>query len=114
MLLTTPVMLDVDTGMDDALALGLAVLDPGIDLVATTTVAGNVEIVHTTSNTLTVLDRFGATDVPVYRGASRPLARPLVTVSQFQSHDGSGEARLEPSRREPGVAGRSARSFPPR
>jgi inosine-uridine nucleoside N-ribohydrolase len=103
MLQTTPVMLDVDTGMDDALALGLAVLDPGIDLVAATTVAGNVEIGHTTSNTLTVLDWFDATDVPVYRGASRPLARPLVTVPQFQGDDGLGEARLAPSRRAPGA-----------
>jgi purine nucleosidase len=101
--LSTPVILDVDTGLDDALALGLAVLDPEIDLVATTTVAGNVEIVHTTSNTVTVLDWFGATNVPVCRGASRPLARPLVTVPQFQGDDGLGEARLEPSRRETGT-----------
>jgi inosine-uridine nucleoside N-ribohydrolase len=59
-------------------------VDPGIDLVAATTVAGNAEIVHTTRNTLTVLEWFGATEVPVYRGASRPLARPLVTIPQFQ------------------------------
>lgn len=103
MLPTTPVILDVDTGMDDALALGLAVRDPEIELVAATTVAGNVGIDHTTPNTVTVLDWFGATDVPVYRGASRPLARPLVTAAQFQGDDGLGEAGLEPSRRETGA-----------
>src|SRR5215208_3882001 len=101
--LTTPVILDVDTGMDDALALGLAVLDSEIELVAATTVAGNVGIGHTTTNTLTVLDWFGATDVPVYRGASRPLARPLVTAAQFQGDDGLGEAGLEPTRRDTGA-----------
>jgi inosine-uridine nucleoside N-ribohydrolase len=99
--MTTPILLDVDTGMDDALALGLAVLDPAIELVAATTVAGNVEIDHTTPNTLTILDWFGATDVPVYRGASRPLARALRTAAEFQGDDGLGESGLEPSRREP-------------
>lgn len=97
----TPVILDVDTGMDDALALGLAVLDPEIELVAAMTVAGNVGIDHTTPNTLKVLDWFDATGVPVYRGASRPLIRPLVTVPQFQGDDGLGESALEPSQREP-------------
>jgi inosine-uridine nucleoside N-ribohydrolase len=52
------VILDVDTGKDDALALGLVLVDPGIDLVAATTVAGNADIVHTTRNTLTVLEWF--------------------------------------------------------
>jgi inosine-uridine nucleoside N-ribohydrolase len=98
--MTTPILLDVDTGMDDALALGLAVLDPEIELVATTTVAGNAGVNHTTPNTLTVLDWFGATNLPVYRGASRPLARPLVTVPQYQGDDGLGEAGFAPSRRE--------------
>ena len=100
MLRQTPVLIDVDTGMDDALALGLAVLDRGIDLVAVTTVAGNAGIARTTPNTMTVLDWFGATDVPVYRGASQPLARPLVTAPQFQGDDGLGDARMEPSHRE--------------
>jgi inosine-uridine nucleoside N-ribohydrolase len=99
--LPTPVILDVDTGMDDALALGLAVLDPRIELVAATTVAGNVGIDHTTPNTVTVLDWFGATGVPVFRGASQPLARPLRTAAPFQGDDGLGESGLEPSRREP-------------
>jgi inosine-uridine nucleoside N-ribohydrolase len=115
---TTPIILDVDTGMDDALALGLAVLDPAIELVAVTTVAGNVGIEHTTPNSLTVLDWFGASDVPVFRGASQPLARPLRTAAEFQGEDGLGESGLEPSRREPeaepapGAMIRLARSRP--
>jgi purine nucleosidase len=97
---TTSIILDVDTGMDDALALGLAVLDPDIHLLAATTVAGNVEVHHTTPNTLTVLDWFGARHVPVHRGASRPLVRPLVTVPEFQGDNGLGEAQLERSQRD--------------
>jgi inosine-uridine nucleoside N-ribohydrolase len=67
-----PVVLDVDTGTDDALALAYAVASPRIELVAVSTVAGNVGVEKTTANTLTVLDWLGAEDVPVHRGASRP------------------------------------------
>ncbi|MGH3096818.1 MAG: nucleoside hydrolase [Streptosporangiales bacterium] len=68
----TKVLLDVDTGTDDAVAIMLAALDPKLDLVAVTTVAGNAPVEYCTNNTLRVLDHIGA-DVPVYRGAARPL-----------------------------------------
>ena len=55
-----PIILDVDTGTDDALALAYAVASPRIDLVAVSTVAGNVDIEKTTANTLSVLDWLGA------------------------------------------------------
>ena len=47
-----PVILDCDPGHDDAIALMLAVSDPGIDLLAVTTVAGNSTLANTTSNAL--------------------------------------------------------------
>jgi inosine-uridine nucleoside N-ribohydrolase len=94
-----PIILDVDTGVDDALALALAVRWSRVELVAVSTVAGNVDIDLATSNTLTVLDWFGATEVPVHRGASRPLARPLNTAVHVHGEDGLGEAGLPPSRR---------------
>ena len=97
-----PLILDVDTGVDDALALALAVCWSRVELVAVTTVAGNVDVGLATSNTLTVLDWFGATEVPVHRGASRPLARPLITATHFHGEDGLGDAKLPPSRREIG------------
>lgn len=71
----TQVILDVDTGTDDAVALMLAALHPDVELLAATTVSGNVPLAMTTENTLRVLDHIGA-DVGVYRGLSRPLARP--------------------------------------
>lgn len=96
-----PVILDVDTGIDDALAIALALRWPRVELVAVTTVAGNVAVEKSTRNTMTVLDWYGRGDVPVFRGASRPLARPLQTATDFHGEDGLGDAELIPSEREP-------------
>jgi purine nucleosidase len=97
-----PIILDVDTGTDDALALAYAVASPRIDLIAATTVAGNVDIEKTTANTLTVLDWLGAADVPVHRGASRPLVRPHRDAIYFHDEGGLGGAQLPPSPRSIG------------
>lgn len=68
------VILDVDTGSDDAVAIMLAQLHPDIDLVAVCSVAGNVPIENTTENTLRVRDLLKA-DFPVYEGSDRALVR---------------------------------------
>jgi purine nucleosidase len=95
----TPILLDVDTGVDDALALGLAVYWPGADLVSVSTLAGNIDAAQSTANTLTVLDWVGATDVPVYRGASRPLVKDHVHASHVHGETGLGSADLPQSQR---------------
>src|SRR5206468_9315675 len=69
------VILDVDTGTDDAVAIMFAALHPDLELVAVTTVNGNVPVENTTDNTLRVLDFIGRSDIPVYRGLARPLVR---------------------------------------
>ena len=92
-----PLILDVDTGTDDALALAYAVSSPKVDLVAVTTVAGNVDVDKATANTLSVLDWLGRGDVPVHRGASRPLVRPHQNASNFHEEGGLGGARLPAS-----------------
>ncbi|MEH6782047.1 MAG: nucleoside hydrolase, partial [Rhodoglobus sp.] len=66
-------ILDVDTGIDDALALMLAVRHPGVNLRAVTCVAGNASLEQVVRNTLMVLDAAGAGPVPVAAGANRPL-----------------------------------------
>ena len=98
-----PVIMDVDTGTDDALALAYAVRSPKLDLVAATTVAGNVGIERATANTLAVLDWLGASDVPVHRGASRPLARPHLDAAGFHHEGGLGGARIPDSTRPLGA-----------
>ncbi len=67
-------ILDVDTGTDDAVALMLAALHPDLDLVGATTVNGNVAVELATENSLRVLDHIGI-PVPVYEGVTRPIAR---------------------------------------
>lgn len=98
-----PLILDVDTGIDDALALALAVHTPAAELIAVTTLAGNVGVERTTANTLAVLDWLGAKDVPVHRGASRPLARAPRDAAYFHDVDGLGGAKLPSSRRGVGA-----------
>ena len=69
------VILDVDTGTDDAVALMVAALSPDLELVGATTVNGNTTIDNTTENTLRVFDWIGLPSIPVHRGMSQPLAR---------------------------------------
>ncbi len=79
-----PLLLDVDTGVDDAMALALATQLTNLRLDVVTTVAGNVPIEHTTRNTLRVLDWLGRADVPVYQGMSAPT-RPSACYSRSRS-----------------------------
>ena len=73
--MATKVILDVDTGTDDAVALMVAALSPDIELVGATSVNGNTTIDFTTENTLRVFDWIGMPEIPVYRGMDRPLVR---------------------------------------
>ena len=68
------VILDVDTGTDDAVALMLAALHPDLELIGATTVNGNVPVEFCTENSLRVFD-YIEVEVPVYQGVSRPIAR---------------------------------------
>ncbi len=83
-----PVILDVDTGVDDALALLLAVRHPGVDLRAVTCVAGNVGVDQVVANTQYVLDAAGAADIPVARGAARPLLAEPDPADHWHGPDG--------------------------
>ena len=90
----TPLILDVDTGVDDALAIGLAVSRPDIDLLAVSTLAGNIDVVNSTENSRRVLGLLGASAIPVHQGASRPLIRPHRDASHYHGTNGLGDAQL--------------------
>jgi purine nucleosidase len=96
--MTTPLLLDCDTGVDDALAI-LYAAGHGADLRACTVTHGNVPVDVGTRNTLTVLDVAGLGDVPVFRGAARPMAQPLMTAEHVHGQDGLGDAGVPPSDR---------------
>ncbi len=72
--MTEKIILDVDTGSDDAVAIMAAILSPDIQVEAICSVAGNKDIDKTTENSLRVVQHLGA-KVPVYRGCSEPLVK---------------------------------------
>lgn len=82
-------VLDVDTGVDDALALWYAARRPGIKLEAVTTLYGNVDVEQTTRNTLQILELAGLPAVPVAAGAAKALTRPP-RVRDFFVHGQNG------------------------
>lgn len=87
----TPVILDVDTGVDDACALILAALHPDLDLRAVTCVGGNAPLPDVVRNTLTVLEACGHTAVPVGAGASHPLLERPVDAKHVHGDDGMAD-----------------------
>ena len=89
-----PVLIDVDTGIDDAIALVLALASDKLDVKGITTVAGNVTLDRTTENTLAVVELLKRTDVPVAKGADRPLVRPVHTAPEVHGNTGLGNATL--------------------
>ncbi|WP_401000719.1 nucleoside hydrolase [Agromyces sp. GXQ0307] len=68
------IVLDVDTGNDDAVAIAMAAGRSGLDVLACTTVRGNLPLEETTDNTLRMLGAIGRPDIPVYAGLGRPFA----------------------------------------
>jgi inosine-uridine nucleoside N-ribohydrolase len=87
----TPIVLDVDTGVDDACAILLASLHPGLDLRAVSCVGGNAPVDDVVRNTLVALRAAGRTDVPVGRGAARPLLEHPVDARHVHGEDGMGD-----------------------
>jgi len=89
-----PILLDVDTGIDDSLALLYACASPDVDLVAVTCTGGNVDARQVAANTLAVLELAGRGDVEVALGREAPLVRPLVTTPETHGPHGIGYAVL--------------------
>jgi pyrimidine-specific ribonucleoside hydrolase len=96
-----PMILDVDTGVDDACALLLAALHPDVDLRAVTCVGGNAGVDDVVRNTLRVLDVAGRPDVPVARGAARPLIEPAREARHVHGDDGMADLGWPASDRHP-------------
>ena len=95
----THLILDVDTGIDDSLALLYAVASPDVELVAATCVSGNTDARQVAENTLAVLELAGRPDVEVAIGREVPLVRPLETTPETHGPTGLGYAELPPPSR---------------
>ena len=87
-----PVIIDTDPGIDDVAALLLALASPELEVVALTTIYGNSSVDACTANALHLLKTAGRTDIPVYRGAGKPLLRPASEgwASHIHGSDGLG------------------------
>ncbi|MCI9070980.1 nucleoside hydrolase [Clostridium sp.] len=85
------VIIDCDPGIDDSLALILALNSPELDVIGITTVSGNVKSDQGARNALKVLRLMGREDIPVYIGEEIPLERELVTAQDTHGEDGLGE-----------------------
>jgi purine nucleosidase len=95
----TPLILDVDTGIDDSLALLYAAASDDAEIVAVTCVGGNIDARQVAENTLAVLELAGRADVEVALGREQPLVRPLETTPETHGRRGLGYAELpSPSR----------------
>lgn len=90
----TKLLLDCDPGLDDALAILLAHGDPELDLVALTTVGGNVALDTTTRNALQLREYLGFTAVPLASGAAGPLVRETKNAAEVHGVGGLGDVIL--------------------
>ena len=88
------VIIDCDPGIDDSLAIMLALNSPEIEVVGITIVAGNSPVELGFNNAKRVLDFLGRLDVPVYAGASKPRVREYVNSLDTHGEDGLGESFL--------------------
>ncbi len=92
-----PLIVDSDPGLDDALAIALAVAHPALDLLAVTTVGGNADVGRCTENALRLLHAYGRSDIPVAEGAAGALVGATVRATEVHGESGIGDTRLDPS-----------------
>ncbi|MCP3424464.1 nucleoside hydrolase [Rothia sp. AR01] len=83
------IWMDCDTGMDDLFALLVLADDPEIDVVGVSTVVGNTSLDHATANTLAAVELAGL-EVPVHRGAAKPLAQEPQTIEDLLGEGAMG------------------------
>ena len=87
-----PIILDVDAGVDDALAILLALASPEVEVIGITTVSGNVHVDKCTPNVLRILSFVEAEKrPPVFKGESAPLVKELYTAAAVHGEDGLGD-----------------------
>lgn len=105
---TKQLIIDTDPGIDDAIAVFLALASPELDVVGLTTVFGNCEVDVATRNALALLDVAGRTGIPVAKGAAAPVATGyLGAIPHIHGEDGLGDSGLlpEPSHKPVDVSG---------
>src|SRR5690606_26193665 len=88
------VLLDTDPGIDDSLAIMLALRSPELEVVGLTTASGNVPADQGASNAARILEYLGREEIPLYKGEDKPRVVELVTAQDTLGQDGLGETYL--------------------
>ncbi|MDO4466232.1 MAG: nucleoside hydrolase [Bacillota bacterium] len=89
------VIIDTDPGIDDSLAIMMALASPEIEVIGITLVAGNTPVEMGFENAKKVLKHVGRLDIPVFKGADKPLKKEFVSALDTHGEDGLGESFLE-------------------
>ncbi|KAG7220954.1 hypothetical protein INR49_010203 [Caranx melampygus] len=91
---------DVDCGVDDAQAIMLALANPNVELLGITCVHGNTTVENVCKNTLRILQACNRLEIPVFKGAAKPLLGKSIDAGHFHGQDGLGDA---PDANAPGL-----------
>ena len=96
------IIIDTDPGIDDVIAilLALAAKDE-VEVLGITTVNGNVGIEPVTRNACKLLEMFGHADIPVCKGAAKPMEREVLAGQDYHGGDGLGGIHLDPPEKQP-------------
>jgi len=87
-------IIDTDCGIDDAIAIMMAISREDVDVVGITTVSGNTYVDQVTDNVLRLLSYFGRKDIPVFKGATVPLIQELSRGEKIHGENGLGGVLL--------------------
>jgi inosine-uridine nucleoside N-ribohydrolase len=90
-------IIDTDCGIDDAVAIMMALAHPDVEVIGIATVSGNVDVGQVTENVLRLLAYFDRSDIPVYHGASHALVQGAVRASGVHGDNGLGGVELPPT-----------------
>jgi purine nucleosidase len=104
------ILIDTDPGIDDAMAILLALRSPEFEVVGLTTMFGNAYVEQCTHNALFLLELEGNGHIPVAQGSGQPLALPLGRVGHFV-HGEDGMGNIQPPAARASIDGRSAAQF---
>jgi purine nucleosidase len=101
--MTKRIILDTDPGIDDSLAILLALASPEIKLEGVSAIHGNASVTQVATNALSVLELAKASHIPVYRGCEFPLVQPSLLAPETHGDQGIGYAKLSAPLRQPKV-----------
>ncbi|XP_060944739.1 inosine-uridine preferring nucleoside hydrolase isoform X2 [Limanda limanda] len=91
-MMSKKLLVDVDCGVDDAQAIMLALAAPNVELLGVTCVHGNTTVDNVCKNALRVLQACNRLEIPVFKGAAKPILGNTIDAGHFHGQDGLGDA----------------------